>query len=83
MSADMYSDLKFGLGIKNYPKMTPHKPKSVHWFQSYGKVFSMSADLYSDLNIGLGMKNYYKMTPHMPQSAHWFQSYEMVFFQVS
>ena len=39
MSADLYSDLTIGLGMKNYPKMTPHMPHSAHWFQSYGKVF--------------------------------------------
>ena len=39
MSADLYSDLTIRLGMKNYPKMTPHMPHSAHWFQSYGKVF--------------------------------------------
>ena len=39
MSADLYSDLTIGLGMKNYPKMTPHMPQSTHRFQSYGKVF--------------------------------------------
>ena len=39
MSADLYSDLNIGLGIKNYPKMNLHMPQSVHWFQSYRKVF--------------------------------------------
>ena len=38
MSADLYSDLTIGLGMKNYPKMTPHKPYSMHWFPSYMKV---------------------------------------------
>ena len=39
ISADLYSDLTIGLGMKNYPKMTPHMLQSAHWFQSYGKVF--------------------------------------------
>ena len=39
MSADVYSDLTIGLALKNYPKMTPHMLKSVHWFKSYGEVF--------------------------------------------
>ena len=34
MSADVCSDLTIGLASKNYPKMTPHMLKSVHWFQS-------------------------------------------------
>ena len=38
-SADVYSDLTIGLALKNYPKMTPHMLKSVHWFKSYGEVF--------------------------------------------
>ena len=39
MSADFYSDLNMGLGLKNYPKMTPHMEEFTNWFQSYGKVF--------------------------------------------
>ena len=42
MSADLYSDLTIGLGIKNYPKMTPHMPQSDHWFQHNGKVSQKS-----------------------------------------
>ena len=51
MSPDLYSDLTIGLGMKNYPKMTPHMLESAHWFQSYElffqKGFSQSADLYT------------------------------------
>ena len=32
-------DLTIGLGMKNYPKISPHMPDSVHWFPSYAKVF--------------------------------------------
>ena len=39
ISVDVYSDLTIGLALKNYPKMTPHMLKSVHWFKSYGEVF--------------------------------------------
>ena len=39
MSADLYSDLTIGLGMKNYPKLTPHMPQSIHWFKSYGDFF--------------------------------------------
>ena len=39
MSADLYSELTIGLGMKNYPKITPHMAHSAHLFQSYGKVF--------------------------------------------
>ena len=39
MSADLYSDLIIGLGMKIYPKMTPHIPQSTYRFQRYGKVF--------------------------------------------
>ena len=39
MSADLYSGLTIELGMKNYPKLTPHMQQSTHWFQSYGKVF--------------------------------------------
>ena len=35
MSANLYSDLIIGLGLKNYPKLTPHTLKSIHWVQSY------------------------------------------------
>ena len=35
MSADLYSDLTIGLGIKNYPKLTPHMLKSIHRVQNY------------------------------------------------
>ena len=38
MSADKYTDLTIRLGMKNYPKMTPHLPYSMHWFPSYMKV---------------------------------------------
>ena len=38
MSADLYSDLTIWLGMKNYPKMTPHLPYPMHWFPSYMKV---------------------------------------------
>ena len=38
MSADKYTDLTIRLGMKNYPKMTPHLPYSMHWFPSYVKV---------------------------------------------
>ena len=72
---DLYSDLIIGFGMKNYSKMSPHMPESVHWFQVMGRFSSMSADLYSDLIIGLGIKNYTKMSPHMPESIHWFPSY--------
>ena len=37
MSADLYSDLIIGLVMKNYHKMSPHMPESVHWFLSYRK----------------------------------------------
>ena len=37
MSADLYTYLTIGLGMKNYPKMTPHMPYSVHRFPSYKK----------------------------------------------
>ena len=75
MSADLYSDLTIGLGMKNYPKMTPHMPQSANWFQSYTHFFFMSADLHTDLTIELVMKNYPKMTPHMSKSLHWIKSY--------
>ena len=39
MSADLYSDLAYGLGMENYPKVTPHLLKSLQWWQSYGEVF--------------------------------------------
>ena len=39
MSADVYSELTIGLVMKNYPKMTPHMLKSIHWLQSYVEVF--------------------------------------------
>ena len=39
MSADVYTDLTIGLGMKNYPKLTPHMLKSLHWLPSYGEVF--------------------------------------------
>ena len=39
MSADVYTDLTNGLGMKNYPKLTPHMLKSLHWLPSYGEVF--------------------------------------------
>ena len=29
----------YGLGMKNYPKLTPHVLKSLQWLQSYGEVF--------------------------------------------
>ena len=51
MSADLYSDLTNGLGMKNYPKMTPHMLQSAQWLQSYKDFFIMSADLYTDLTI--------------------------------
>ena len=35
MLADLYSDLTIGLGMKKYPKMTPHMSQSAQWFQSY------------------------------------------------
>ena len=38
MSADLYTDLTIGLGMKNYPKMTPHMSYSMHWFPNYMKV---------------------------------------------
>ena len=31
MSADLYSDLVYKLGMENYPKLTPHMLKSLHW----------------------------------------------------
>ena len=40
MSADMYSGLNIGLGFKNYPKLIPHKLKSINWVQSYGHFIS-------------------------------------------
>ena len=46
MSADSYSDLSIGLCIKNYRKMSPDMPESIHWFPSYGRSSFMSADLY-------------------------------------
>ena len=39
MSADLYSDLAYGLGMKNYPKLTPHLLKYLHWLWSSGEVF--------------------------------------------
>ena len=75
MSADLYSDLTIGLGMKNYPKMTPHMPQSADWFQSYTHFFFMSADLHTDLTIELVVKNYPKMTPHTSKSLHWIKSY--------
>ena len=39
MSADVYNNPTIGLGMKNYPKLTPHMPTLVHWFQSSGEVF--------------------------------------------
>ena len=38
MSADLYSDLTIGLGMKNYPKMTLHLSQSAQWFQRLRKV---------------------------------------------
>ena len=70
MSADMYSDLTTGFGMKNYPKMTPHLPQSVHYFQIYGHFSFRSADLKTYMTIELASKNYPKMTPHMPESVH-------------
>ena len=31
MLADVYTVLIIGLGMKNYPKLTPHLLKSIHW----------------------------------------------------
>ena len=39
MSADVYSDLTIGLASKNYPKISPHMLKSVHWIKSYVYLF--------------------------------------------
>ena len=75
MSADLYSDLTNGLGMKNYPKMTPHMLQSAQWFQSYKDFFIMSADLYTDLTIVFASKNYPKRTPQMSKSLHWIKSY--------
>ena len=30
-SADLYINLTIGLGMKNYPTLTPHMLKSIHW----------------------------------------------------
>ena len=38
MSADLYSNLTIGLGMKNYPKLTPHMHQSIQWFKSYGDL---------------------------------------------
>ena len=35
MSADLHTDLTIELVMKNYPKMTPHMSKSLHWIKSY------------------------------------------------
>ena len=35
MSADLNTDLTIELVVKNYPKMTPHTSKSLHWIKSY------------------------------------------------
>ena len=75
MSADLYSDLTIGLGMKNYPKMTPHMLQSAQWFQSYKDFFIMSADLYTDLTIAFASKNHPKRTPQMSKSLHWIKSY--------
>ena len=48
MLADLYSDLTNGLGMKNYPKMTPHMLQSAQWFQSY-KEFFLSCQLICTL----------------------------------
>ena len=47
MSADVYSDLTIGLALKNYPKMSPHMLKLIHWIQSHNDISILSADLYS------------------------------------
>ena len=40
MLGDLYSYLTtIELGMENYSKLTPHMPKSAHWFQRYGVVF--------------------------------------------
>ena len=48
MSADLYIYLTIGLGFKNYPKLTPHMLKSIHWVLSYGSS-------YIDLTIGFSI----------------------------
>ena len=68
MSADLYSDLTIGLGLKNYPILTPHMSKFIHFVESYDHLIPISADLYSDLAIGLALKNYPKMIPNLPHS---------------
>ena len=83
MSADVYSDLTIGLALKNYPKMSPHMLKLIHWIQSYNDISILSADLYIDLIIGLVLKNYPKMIPDTLKSIHWIRSYRDVFFHVS
>ena len=47
MWADVYSDLTIGLALKNYPKMSPHMLKLIHWIQSHNDISILSADLYS------------------------------------
>ena len=67
MSADVYSDLTIGLALKNYPKMSPHMLKLIHWIQSYNDISILSADLYSctaDLTSPLDWPE--KTTPKWP-----------------
>ena len=69
MSADVYSDLTIGLGMKNYSKLTPPILESIHWIKSYWEISVLSADLYSfDLTIEKDLQNYAKKNLHMSKS---------------
>ena len=48
MLAELHSNLTIGLGMKNYPKLSPDMLQSAHWFGSKDteRFSSMSAVLY-------------------------------------
>ena len=46
MQSDVPGDLTNGLGMKNYPKLTPHTLKSIYWMINYEEIPFWSADLY-------------------------------------
>ena len=56
MSADLNTDLTIELVVKNYPKMTPHTSKSLHWIKSYvdfsPKLIKMLLQMWLQTSVG-------------------------------
>ena len=56
MSADLHTDLTIELVVKNYPKMTPHTSKSLHWIKSYvdfsPKLIKMLLQMWLQTSVG-------------------------------